>query len=64
MNKNGFGGFANMGFNFFPCKNLFIDVFGEYSYGRMHFHSSKTNSYGQTAQVGGFTFGAGLGYVF
>jgi hypothetical protein len=64
MSQNGLGGFVNMGFNFFPCRHLLVDVFGEYSYNRMHFHSSKTNSYGESAQVGGFAFGAGLGYAF
>jgi outer membrane protein len=64
MSKTGFGGFANTGFNFFLCDNLFLGVFGEYSYGRFHFHSSRENSYGESAQVGGFAFGAGLGYVF
>lgn len=64
MSENGLGGFANTGFKFFPCANLSLDIFGEYSYGRLHFHSSKHNSYGQTVQVGGFTFGAGLGYAF
>lgn len=64
MKKNGCGGFANIGFNYNLCNNLLIDFFGEYSYGRLHFHSSKKNSYGQTMQVGGFTFGAGLSYLF
>lgn len=64
LNKNDLGGFVNMGLNFFPCQNLQVDVFGEYSYGRLHFHSSKTHSYGRSVQIGGFTFGAGLGYAF
>ncbi len=64
MSQNGLGGFVNTGFNFFPCDHLLVDVFGEYSYKRMHFHSYRTNSYGESVQVGGFTFGAGLGYAF
>src|SRR5688572_19839282 len=63
-NENGCGGFANMGFNFFPYRHLLVDVFAEYSYKRMHFHSHKQNTYGQTVQIGGFAFGAGLGYAF
>jgi len=61
---NGVGGFVNTGFHFFPIRHLVVDVFGEYSYKRMHFHAHKTNVDGQTVQVGGFSFGAGLGYAF
>jgi hypothetical protein len=61
---NGVGGFVNTGFHFFPVKYLLIDVFAEYSYKRMHFNSHRTNVVGQTVQVGGFTFGGGLGYAF
>jgi len=64
MSQNGLGGFANMGFTYCTCRHLLVDVFGEYSYGRMHFHSSTTNSFGQSVQVGGFAFGGGLSYVF
>lgn len=64
MRKSGLGGVGNIGLHYFPCNNLFIDLFGEYSYGRLHFHSSKKNSYGQTMQIGGFTLGVGLGYLF
>jgi hypothetical protein len=64
MSDNGLGGFVNTGFNFFPYRGLFIDIFGEYSYKRMHFHSGQTNVSGSRAQVGGFTFGGGLGYAF
>ncbi len=64
LKQNGLGGFANIGLNFSPCNHLLIDLFGEYSYGRLHFHSSKKNNYGQTMQIGGFAFGAGIGYFF
>ncbi|MGH2639613.1 MAG: hypothetical protein ACRDF4_10100, partial [Rhabdochlamydiaceae bacterium] len=64
ISQNGLGGFLNTGFNFFPCRHLLIDVFGEYSYKRMQFRSSTTNVYGKTVQVGGFVFGVGLGYAF
>lgn len=62
--SSGLGGFVNMGFNFFPIRNLFLDIFGEYSYKRMHFHSSKSNVYSNAFQIGGFTFGGGIGYAF
>ncbi len=64
LNQNGLGGFANTGFHFFPIPHLLIDVFGEYSYCRLHFHPHKKNVYGESAQVGGFSFGAGVGYAF
>lgn len=64
VRKNGIGGFLNTGFSVCLCENLLLDIFGEYSYYRAHFHSSKTNVYGRTIQVGGFTFGGGLGYTF
>jgi len=64
IRQSGLGGFVNTGFNFHINPHLLIDVFGEYSYKQMHFHSSKTNVYGRNIQVGGFTFGAGLGYAF
>ncbi len=63
--RNGIGGFVNTGFNFLSRKNLLIDVFGEYSYEKTHFHSyDKTHVEGEKVQVGGFVFGGGLGYAF
>lgn len=65
LNSNGLGGFVNTGFNFFPWNGaLLIDVFGEYSYKRLHFHPHKANTQGRTVQVGGFCFGFGLGRAF
>lgn len=64
ISRNGVGLFVNTGFNFFPCPHFVIDLFGEYSFLKTHFHSSKKNVYGRSIQVGGFTFGGGLGYSF
>ena len=64
LSKSGLGGFVNTGFLFFPTTHLVLDIFGEYSYKKMHFHSSKKNVYGENTQVGGYTFGAGIGYAF
>ena len=64
MNENGIGGFVGTGFNFLPMEHLLIDVFGEYSYCKLHFHPSKEHTYGRAAQVGGFAFGVGIGYAF
>jgi hypothetical protein len=64
MKGNNIGGFANTGFQFIISKHFLIDVFGEYSYARLAFHPSTSTAEGHTVQVGGFTFGAALGYAF
>jgi hypothetical protein len=64
LNENGLGGFLGTGFHFFPCEHFLIDLFGEYSYCRLHFHSHKENVHARSVQVGGFVFGGGLGYAF
>lgn len=64
LNENGWGGFVNTGFHFFPMRHLVIDIFGEYSYSRMHFHPHKKNVYRGSRQVGGLVFGGGIGYAF
>ena len=63
MNAKGIGGFANTGF-LFIMNHFTVDLFGEYSYSKLQFHTSKKHSHGIKAQVGGLTFGAGLGYTF
>jgi hypothetical protein len=63
--RNGIGLFVNTGFNFIFWRHLLVDVFGEYSYAQTKFHaSSDPLTYTKTTQVGGFTFGGGLGYSF
>lgn len=64
MNANNIGGFVNVGLQFLPNQHFLIDLFGEYSYAKLKFNSSVTNSYGNKVQVGGFVFGGGLGYAF
>jgi hypothetical protein len=64
INENGIGGFVGTGFNFLPTPHLLIDIFGEYSYCRLHFHTHKALTTGRKVQVGGFAIGAGLGYAF
>jgi opacity protein-like surface antigen len=61
---NGLGFFVNTGFNYALCDHFVIDIFGEYSYANMHFHAGKSRVYTRNIQVGGFTFGCGLGYPF
>jgi len=64
MSGNGLGCFGNTGVNFLLNHHLLVDVFGEFSYKRMLFHSSKHHVYGRSIQIGGYTFGLGLGYTF
>lgn len=62
--KNNLGFFANTGFNYTLCDHFVIDIFGEYFYAKMHFHAGKSRIHTRNIQVGGFTFGGGLGYKF
>jgi len=62
--RNGLGLFVNTGFNYFLRDHFAINVFGEYSYAKTHFHSGNSRIYTRSAQIGGFTFGGGLGYEF
>jgi hypothetical protein len=62
--NNGVGGFLGTGIVYTSCYGLDIDLFGEYSYERTRFHSSKNNVQTRNLQVGGFVFGAGLSYSF
>jgi len=64
LNEDGLGGFLGTGFHFFPYRHLVIDLFGEFSYCRLHFHSHKENVHARSVQVGGFVFGGGIGYAF
>lgn len=64
LSYNAIGGFGNVGFNFFPLRHMVLDCFAEYSYVPAHFHPSKDNVFGRSKQIGGYTFGAGVGYVF
>ena len=64
VTQNTVGFFINTGFTFFPLRHFSINTFGEYSFNRWHFDADKTNVYGESAQLGGFTFGLGLGYYF
>jgi opacity protein-like surface antigen len=62
--RNGLGFFINTGLNYALNDHFTLDIFGEYSYAKTHFHSGKVNVYTRNIQVGGFTFGGGLGYKF
>lgn len=64
LNHSAIGGFIGTGFDFYVTKHFIIDIFGEYSYCRTNFHAHKDHTYGEDRQIGGFTFGGGLGYAF
>lgn len=64
MHEDGCGGFVNTGLLLIVKTHFTIDFFGEYSYKKLHFHSSMPETEGHTVQVGGLTFGGGLGYRF
>ncbi len=64
VNKSGCGGFINTGFIYYLSHHIIVDFFGEYSYKRMHFESHRRNVSGNSAQVGGLTLGAGIGYFW
>ncbi len=64
MRSNGWGLFVNTGFMFSLHECLKLDLFGEYSYGRLCYKSTIPNSQGARVQISGLTFGAGLAYEF
>lgn len=62
--RNGLGFFLNTGFTYVLCDHLVADIFGEYSYAKMRFPEEEPHIYTRNIQIGGFTFGGGLGYKF
>ena len=62
--RNGLGFFVNTGFNYLLSDHFVIDIFGQYSYAKTHFHDGGSSIYTRNMQIGGFTFGAGVGYKF
>lgn len=62
--RSGVGLFANTGINYVFCNGFLLDAFGEYSFTRTRFHNAKHNVEGRRIQVGGFTFGLGIGFSF
>jgi hypothetical protein len=63
MNQNGIAGFANVGVRL-SISDVGFDAFGEYSYCKLHFHSSHRASEGHAVQIGGLALGGAVGYVF
>ena len=64
IGKSGLGLFVNTGFDYYLNCNFYIKLFGEYSYQQIKPSSSEIGVNNRNLQVGGFYFGAGLGYAF
>lgn len=62
--RKGLGFFVNTGFNYRLCGRVDVDIFGEYSHAKIHFYNGKSRVYTRDIQVGGLTFGVGLGCEF
>ncbi len=61
--RNGVGIFINGGIQYLLCNGLVTDLFGEYSYAKLHFRG-RSRVYTRNIQVGGITLGGGLRYAF
>lgn len=62
---NGFGFFINGGFNVIENDCFLLGIFGEYAFEQKSFKSTIPNVYGRPDfQIGGFTIGASVGFVF
>lgn len=61
---NTLGFFLNTGLQYNLCKGFALDFFSEYSYAKIYINCGKARVYTRSLQVGGFTLGAGLAYVF
>ncbi len=65
IRRNGLGFFINGGCNFIKNDCFLLGFFGEYAFEQKSFTSMIPNVYGrQDVQIGGFTFGASVGFVF
>ena len=65
IRRTGFGFFINGGCNFIANDCFLLGIFGEYAFEQKSFKSMMPNVYGKPdVQIGGFTFGASIGFVF
>jgi hypothetical protein len=65
INGTGVGLFINAGFNAIVKNCLLLGVFGEYSYEKKKVCPKMTNVFSNgSVQIGGFAFGASIGYAF
>jgi hypothetical protein len=65
VNENGLGGFVGTGFYFRPNKHLVFDAYGEFSFFQRKYATfKKPNMDSRDIDLGGFSFGGGVGYAF
>ena len=65
IRQTGAGFFVNGGVNFIQHDCFLLGIFGEYAFEKASFTSTRPNVYGRhDIQIGGFTFGASLGFEF
>lgn len=65
LNGSGIGLFVNTGFNIVLAEHLLLGLFGEYSYEKKTMCPKIPNVFSNgSAQIGGFAFGASVGYAF
>lgn len=65
IRTNGFGFFINSGCNYISCNGWLFGIFGEYAFQQKSFTSTVPNVQGRSdLQIGGFTFGASVGFEF
>ncbi len=65
QSKWGVGAIAKAGLLFNLRKHIFLDIFGDYSWTKIHFHNTRNGTViPQTANLSGFSVGAGLGGRF
>jgi outer membrane protein W len=62
--RSSVGFFLNTGFHIYPSDHFFINLFGQYAWEKANISNSSNHVYGRRIQVGGVSFGAGLGYAF
>jgi hypothetical protein len=63
--KWGTGGVWRIGCLGYVYDSLFIDVFADYTYTKIHFHNTDNGRViRRTADISGFSWGAGIGYRF
>ncbi len=61
---SGLGGVAEAGVLYSLSKHWLLDLFGSYSFKRLHPHTSHSTVQTHAEQVGGWNIGGGLGYKF
>lgn len=65
INRSGIGLFVNTGFNVLLGDCLLLGIFSEYSYEKKTVCPKRPNVFSNGAvQIGGFAFGASVGYTF